>query len=238
MTMSGTHTEAVLNKLTKPELVQLLLKTEATLGSQITDLSKEIKDTLTYLKKLEADIAVVKTVNDRLVERVIKTERQCWENAQYSRRDTLEIVGIPNSVGNSVLEETVRGVFKKIGVEIDERDVQACHRLKEKERTIVKFVNRKDCLQILRVKKDLKSLDPTELDFPENTKIFINESLCPYYRGIWNKCKKLRAIQKIHQFYTISGLIRVKLEETGPSRIITHMVDLKELFPDIDIENL
>ena len=238
MTMSGTHTEAVLNKLTKPELVQLLLKTETTLGSQITDLSKEIKDTLTYLKKLEADIAVVKTVNDRLVDRVIKTERQCWENAQYSRRDTLEIVRIPNSVGNSVLEETVRDVFKKIGVEIDERDVQACHRLKEKERTIVKFVNRKDCLQILRVKKDLKSLDPTELDFPENTKIFINESLCPYYRGIWNKCKKLRAIQKIHQFYTISGLIRVKLEETGPSRIIIHMVDLKELFPDIDIEIL
>ena len=107
--MSGTHTEAVLNKLTKPELVQLLLKTEATLGSQITDLSKEIKDTLTYLKKLKADIAVVKTVNDRLVERVIKTERQCWENAQYSRRDTLEIVGIPNSVGKSVLEETVHG---------------------------------------------------------------------------------------------------------------------------------
>ena len=238
MTMSGTHTEAVLNKLTKPELVQLLLKTEATLGSQITDLSKEIKDTLTYLKKLEADIAVVKTVNDRLVERVIKTERQCWENAQYSRRDTLEIVGIPNSVGNSVLEETVRDVFKKIGVEIDERDVQACHRLKEKERTIVKFVNRKDCLQILRVKKDLKSLDPTELDFPENTKIFINESLCPYYRGIWNKCKKLRAIQKMHQSYTISSLFRVKLEETGPSKITTHMVDLKELFPDIDIANL
>ena len=93
MTMSGTHTEAVLNKLTKPELVQLLLKTEATLGSQITDLSKEIKDTLTYLKKLEVDIDVLKTVNNRLVERVIKTERQCWENAQYSRQDTLEIVG-------------------------------------------------------------------------------------------------------------------------------------------------
>ena len=45
MTMIGTHTEIVLNKLTKPELVQRLLKTEATLGSQITDLSKKIKDT-------------------------------------------------------------------------------------------------------------------------------------------------------------------------------------------------
>ena len=46
MTMSGTRTEAVLNKLTKPELVQPLLKTEATLGSQISDLSKEIKTPL------------------------------------------------------------------------------------------------------------------------------------------------------------------------------------------------
>ena len=133
--MSGTHTEAVLNKLTKLELVQLLLKTETTLGSQITDLPKEIKDTLTHLKKLDADIAVVKTVNDRLVERVVKTERQCWENAQYSRRYTLEIVGIPNSIDNSVLEETVRDAFKKIGVEIDEPDVQVCHRLNEKEKT-------------------------------------------------------------------------------------------------------
>ena len=33
MTMTGAHTEAVLNKLTKPELIQLLLSTEATLSS-------------------------------------------------------------------------------------------------------------------------------------------------------------------------------------------------------------
>ena len=48
--MSSTQTEAMWNKLTKPELVHLLLKTEATLGSQTTDLSKKIRDTLTYLK--------------------------------------------------------------------------------------------------------------------------------------------------------------------------------------------
>ena len=71
MTMSGTHTKAVLNKLTKPELTQLLLKTEATLGSQIADLSKEIKDILTR----ESDIAVVRTVNDRLIEMLFKTEK-------------------------------------------------------------------------------------------------------------------------------------------------------------------
>ena len=36
----------------------------------------------------------------------------------------------------------------------------------------------------------------------------------------------------------ISGSIRVKLEETGPSKIIAHVIDLKDLFPDTDIENL
>ena len=33
--MAGAHTQAVLNKLTKPELVQIILNTEASLGSQI-----------------------------------------------------------------------------------------------------------------------------------------------------------------------------------------------------------
>ena len=49
---------------------------------------------------------------------------------------------------------------------------------------ILKFVNRKDFKNILRVKKNLKHLDPSKLPFSEGTKIFINESLCPYYRGI------------------------------------------------------
>ena len=58
---------------------------------------------------------------------------------------------------------------------------------------IVKFVNRKDCTNILNVKNNLKHLDPSKLSFSEGTEIFINESLYPYYRGIWNKRKKLRA---------------------------------------------
>ena len=37
---------------------------------------------------------------------------------------------------------------------------------------------RKDCQQIMRVKKELKDLNPTHLDFPEGTQLFINDSLC------------------------------------------------------------
>ena len=76
------------------------------------------------------------------------------------------------------------------------------------------------------------------MDLPEGTKIFINESFCPYYWGIWNKCKKLRDKQKVHQYYTINGLIRLQIEESGQAKIITPMVDLLKLFPNIKIDSL
>ena len=182
--MDGAHTETILNKLSKPELVQIILNTETNLGSQIAKLTTEVKDLLAHSKKLETDVVIVRNVNRKLVERVAATERQCWENAQYSRRDTLEAVGIPMSVRDSVLEQKVSDVFQEIGVDICDRDIQTCHRLKDEDQTIVKFTNGKDCLPILRVKRHLKGLDPAAVDFPEGTKIFINENLCPYYWGI------------------------------------------------------
>ena len=171
-------------------------------------------------------MTIVRNVNYKLVERVVSTERQCWENAQYSRRDTLKVVGIPMSVRDNVLEQKFCDVIQEIGVDICDSDIQACHRRKDKDRTNVKFTNRKDCLRILRVKRQLKDLDPSAVNLPEGTKIFINGSLCTYYRGIWNKCKKLRDKQKVYQHYTINGLIRLRIEESGQAKTITQMVDL------------
>ena len=102
MNMAGTHTEAVLNNLSKPELLQIILNTEANLGSQIAKLTTEVKDLLAHSKKLEANVAIVRNVNSKLVERVVVTESLCWENAQYLQRDMLEVVGIPMSVRDNV----------------------------------------------------------------------------------------------------------------------------------------
>ena len=118
MNIAGAHTEAVLNKLNKPELVQIILNTEVNLGSQIAKLTTEVKDMLDHSKKLEADVAIVGNVNSKLVERVVATERHCLENAQYLRSDTLEVVGIPVSVRDNVLEQKVCDVFQEIGVDI------------------------------------------------------------------------------------------------------------------------
>ena len=64
--MAGTHTEAVLNKLTKPKLLQLLLNTKANMGAQFSSLNAEVTELSSYLKNLETDVAIVKNVSSRL----------------------------------------------------------------------------------------------------------------------------------------------------------------------------
>ena len=66
--MAGTHTEAILNKLSKLEHVQLLLNTEANMGAHTATLTAEIKEINNHLKKLDADFAVTQNVNCQLVD--------------------------------------------------------------------------------------------------------------------------------------------------------------------------
>ena len=65
----------------------------------------------------------------------------------------------------------------------------------------MKFCRGKDCAQVMTVNKDLKNLNSTDLDFPEVTRLFINDSLCPYYRGLRNEFEKnYGAIKKYFGF--------------------------------------
>ena len=42
----------------------------------------------------------------------------------------------------------------------------------------------------------------------------------------------------LHQFYAITGMIRVKLVEHGPVKSVTHFNDLEENFSDINVDNV
>ena len=69
-----------------------------------TDALEEIRKFNGNFVKLESEINIVKKVNKLLNKKVIDLERQCWENAQYSRRECLEVAGIPRDVSDENLE--------------------------------------------------------------------------------------------------------------------------------------
>ena len=106
------------------------------------------------------------TVNINLLKQPENTKRQCWANAQYSRREYVEVTGIPKTVESKDLEHTICKVFNSIAFDIGEDRIEACHRLSKSDRTIVKFSRRKDCQHLMRIKKGLK----------EGAKIHVNDS--------------------------------------------------------------
>ena len=117
-----------------------------------TNALEEIRKFNENFVKLDSEINIVKQVNTLLNKRVIYMERQCWANAHYSRRECLEVTGIPRHLSNKNLESKVLEVFSKVGCEILSRNIEACHSLI----VIVKFLRRKDCDQVMSVKRDLR----------------------------------------------------------------------------------
>ena len=137
----------------------------------------------------------------------------------------MEVIGIPKTVESKDLEHTMCKVLNSIGFDIEEDRIEACRWLTKSDHAIVKFPQGKD----LCIKKGLKGLNPTNLGFPQGTKIYLNDSLCPYYRGLWNECKKLWN-NKIYSYLTVNGTVRIKQVENGPNKSITHINNLRALF--------
>ena len=143
-------------------------------------------------------------------------------------------MGIPQSVKDDNLEEVVTQIVNKVGINITERDMQAVHRIGKEGRTIIKFANRKDCQALLKVKRDLNKLMMEDFSFEEKNKIYVNESLCLYYRVLWEKCKKIH-LQKIFSFYTSNGSVKIKINENDKGTTITHTADFEKYFPGINL---
>ena len=190
--MSIYYTKEALEKLNKKELITILLSLQSKVESANNEIIDQVRQLNEKFSQLESENSIVKQANLSLSKRLVNMKRQCWANAQYSRRECLEVVGIPDSVQNNELEDKVLTILKKIGGEVSPRDIEAFHRLKkDNDWVIVKFSRRKDGEQIKSVKKDLKHLKMQEVGLPGNPSIFINPSLCPYYRMLWWKCKRL-----------------------------------------------
>ena len=144
-------------------------------------------------------------------------------NNQYGRRNNIVISGIPNEVSDEQLEEKVKEVLSKAGIDkILDNDIEACHRLpatrnNKNKKTIVRFVNRKKSEKCLKNKKKLSSLNMDSVNFPKETKIFISENLNRHFSKIAWECRKLKRERLIHSFKFQNEAFIIKCD-TGDTR--------------------
>ena len=158
------------------------------------------------------------------------------ENAQYTRTECLEISGIRTTVeyiqqfGSKVLS-----IFEKIGCNVAKENIEDYHRVGKHKNVIVKFSKRKEYQQVFSFKKDLPKLDMKGIDLPEGTWLFVNHSLCSYYKLLWSKTKKLQSLGRIHSYSISNGKIKLKVQENSDPLVVTHCSDFENFFPGVDL---
>ena len=165
------------------------------------------------------------------MERLVVPEQKCWANEQYSRRECLEISGIPESVSDNALEDEIQGILRGIDAEVDTENIELCHHLNgkgSKGRVILKLSKRKNAEKIKLNKKKLKNIVHRKIGLSSGTKVLINEILCGNCKLLWSKCKRLFLEKNIASFWVTNGTVKIKLLNDQVLSI-THEVDLLTL---------
>ena len=158
MLINISLSDATLRILTKDKVIALILEYQAKFDNTLSNINRELSELRNDFKKIESELSVSKNVNSKLHERVVALERQCWGNNQYSRRECLEITGVPDSVSNVDLEKTTIKIFDKLDVAIDPSNIEDCHWLKSNgpKKVIIKFARRKDANLIRNKQKQVE----------------------------------------------------------------------------------
>ena len=101
---------------------------------------------------------------------------------QYTRRNNIEIQGIPATVKDEYLENKVIDILRGLKINIDPSFIEDCHRLGNStpKNTIVCFINRKFCKKAFEAKFDLQKINNAELHFDTSSVLYFSENLTPY----------------------------------------------------------
>lgn len=194
-------------------------------------LKKQVEDLKLYTDEQkilrEENIALKKKVND-LEERLVETE-------QYSRRNCLEIQGIPED-RNENLFEKVKQVGRALDVSIEENMIDVCHRLKKRSSDdnrpagiIVKFVRRVDAEEILRKRRVKRNLSTRHMGLATDTTVYVNEALCPARRKLYAQARAVKSDKGYKFLWVRGGNIYIRKEENTPVIQVSNQTVLSKL---------
>ena len=127
-----TKVEALNYDIKLTEIDTSINEIKDTVLKNILEDNKKISDRLTIAEgKLKtAEEKIVKTeVNLETNNRLLKLEKTSNQNSQRSRENNLELHGVHNGIIDKNLETTIVDILGLVGVVVQDKDIQGCHRL-------------------------------------------------------------------------------------------------------------
>ena len=124
-------------------------KTSKSVTEEVNESIMSIKNTINDALR-EENLKLQNKVK-KLEEQLLGIDQKNNHLDQYSRRNNLEIQGIPANITDDELEGKVINIFSCLGIEVKRSDIEDCHRLgyANPKNTIVRFANRKFIYQAL-----------------------------------------------------------------------------------------
>ena len=111
------RTRSQLENLSKEELIDELISVED-ISFKLSDLTSRFDDFLRRYEILSSELTISKNSNRLLNERIVQLERNAVNNAQYHRRESLEINPVPATTGDDVLKSRVCRTLSLTGHEV------------------------------------------------------------------------------------------------------------------------
>ena len=170
----------------------------------------------------------VRTLEDRL----LKVERQVNRVEQNGRKNNIEFDGIPQSVSQDKLAQTVVNIVNDVSdVKIGVNDVEAVHRIHSKKdpKPVIVRMKRNIIDSVRGNKKKLRDID-NRLNL-RGGGIFLNHNLSPNMKAIEHNARKLLKDGWINGCWFSNASVRVKCLN-GKTLSLDHEIDLFEAFPD------
>ena len=123
----SSYTEKNLDNLLKKDLITIVLAMQSKMSANSAEVLEEICKLNSKFEILQSDFLVTKKVNFKLSSRLVNMECKSWATAKYSKRECLEVVGIPREVEQKDLEGKMLSVLEKVGCKIDRDNIEDCH---------------------------------------------------------------------------------------------------------------
>lgn len=193
-------------------------------------LKKQTEDLKLYIEEL----GILREENATLKKKICDMEERLVESEQYSRRNCLEIQGIPEDRNENVIQ-TVKQVGKALDIDIEDNMIDVCHRLRKRRDDqrpagiIVKFVRRMDAEEVLRKRRVKRNLSTRHMGLPMDSMIYINEALCPSRRKVFAQARIVKREKGYKYLWIRSGNIYMRKEEKAPVIQVNNISELGKL---------
>ena len=148
----------------------------------------------------------------------------------------IEINPVPEDIQETQFEESIQQTLSLTGTPVSAHDLEECHRMRQRDRVIIKFSNRKKRNDVIFKKKSLnwKSDELKNLGFP-SAKLFISDLMCHDNHQLFYRCRQLKRQSLLHSAWFFSNCIYIKVGENSDATKIKHVYNIEKA---LSMENI